>query len=64
MLCCTFAGAWRGYHVLCCDMQPENILCGESLADIKLADFGLSKLVTPHEIMRMACGTLSYVGAL
>ena len=30
--------------------------------DIKLADFGLSHLVNPHERMHMACGTLSYVG--
>ena len=42
--------------------QPENILCGDRIVDIKLADFGLSHLVNPHERMHMACGTLSYVG--
>jgi serine/threonine protein kinase len=41
--------------------QPENILCGERMGDIKIADFGLSKLVLPDEIMKMPCGTLSYV---
>jgi serine/threonine protein kinase len=43
--------------------QPENILCGEKITDIKLADFGLSHLLNPHQSMMMACGTLSYVGA-
>lgn len=43
------------------DLKPENILCGETLNDIKIADFGLSKLVYPHELMKMPCGTLSYV---
>ena len=42
-------------------LQPENILCGEKIYDIKIADFGLSKLVLPDEIMKMPCGTLSYV---
>lgn len=31
------------------------------MGDIKIADFGLSKLVLPDEIMKMPCGTLSYV---
>jgi serine/threonine protein kinase len=44
-----------------CTTQPENILCGEKIGDIKIADFGLSKLVLPDEIMKMPCGTLSYV---
>ena len=26
------------------DIKPENILCGENLDDIKIADFGLSKV--------------------
>lgn len=26
------------------DLKPENILCGENLDDIKIADFGLSKV--------------------
>ncbi|DAZ97558.1 TPA: hypothetical protein N0F65_005530 [Lagenidium giganteum] len=43
------------------DIKPENILCGERLNDLKIADFGLSKLVHPEEIMKMPCGTLNYV---
>lgn len=43
------------------DLKPENILCGEELDDIKIADFGLSKMILPTEMMDAACGTLSYV---
>ena len=43
------------------DLKPENILCGEDLEDLKIADFGLSKLVLPTDVMKMPCGTLSYV---
>ena len=43
------------------DIKPENILCQEDLHDVKIADFGLSKIVVPKEEMVMPCGTLSYV---
>lgn len=43
------------------DLKPENILCGEELEDLKIADFGLSKMTLPKEKMDSACGTLSYV---
>ena len=43
------------------DLKPENILCSENIEDIKIADFGLSKMVLPKEKMEGACGTLSYV---
>lgn len=43
------------------DLKPENILCGEALTDVTIADFGLSKLVHPEELMKMPCGTLNYV---
>ena len=43
------------------DIKPENILCGEDLSDLKIADFGLSKMILPNEKMTQACGTLSYV---
>jgi serine/threonine protein kinase len=36
-------------------------LCGDELEDLKIADFGLSKMVLPKEKMDAACGTLSYV---
>ena len=43
------------------DLKPENILCGDNLEDLKIADFGLSKMILPKEKMDAACGTLSYV---
>mmetsp|Transcript_655 Transcript_655/g.682 ORF Transcript_655/g.682 Transcript_655/m.682 type:complete len:883 (-) Transcript_655:908-3556(-) len=43
------------------DLKPENILCGDELEDLKIADFGLSKMILPKEKMDSACGTLSYV---
>lgn len=43
------------------DLKPENILCGDNLEDLKIADFGLSKMLLPKERMDTACGTLSYV---
>lgn len=43
------------------DLKPENILCGDELQDLKIADFGLSKMILPKEKMDSACGTLSYV---
>ena len=43
------------------DLKPENILCGDNLEDLKIADFGLSKMILPTERMDSACGTLSYV---
>ncbi|CAI5725761.1 unnamed protein product [Hyaloperonospora brassicae] len=43
------------------DLKPENILCGDALTDVKIADFGLSKLVCPDELMKVPCGTLNYV---
>ncbi len=64
------ASAVQYLHVLgVChrDIKPENILCCGSKdkplggAILKLCDFGLSKLVTPESVMKLACGTLSYV---
>ena len=43
------------------DVKPENILCGASIEDIKMADFGLSKMHLPHEKLDTTCGTLSYI---
>mmetsp|Transcript_1389 Transcript_1389/g.1535 ORF Transcript_1389/g.1535 Transcript_1389/m.1535 type:complete len:670 (+) Transcript_1389:114-2123(+) len=52
------------------DLKPENILLKEKPKqgsridesfEIKLSDFGLSKLVAPEEIMKLPCGTISYV---
>ena len=43
------------------DLKPENILCGDEIGDLKIADFGLSKFVMPSEMLKMPCGTLTYV---
>eukprot|EP01138_Halocafeteria_seosinensis_P010784 gb/GECG01011014.1/.p1 GENE.gb/GECG01011014.1/~~gb/GECG01011014.1/.p1 ORF type:complete len:1451 (+),score=219.92 gb/GECG01011014.1/:1-4353(+) len=43
------------------DLKPENVLTGETLHDLKIADFGLSKIIHPTEKMNKPCGTLSYV---
>lgn len=45
------------------DLKPENLLLkkkGEPTG-IVITDFGLSKFAAPHEAMKAACGTLSYV---
>lgn len=48
------------------DLKPENILIEkdpqtEEVTQIKITDFGLSKIVTPNEIMMESCGTPAYV---
>lgn len=45
------------------DIKPENILLvsKESVSDIILADFGLSLFASADQVMKIACGTLSYV---
>jgi len=45
------------------DLKPENILVNTSSGTpvIKVADFGLSKLVSPNDSLKLACGTLAYV---
>ena len=47
-------------------MKPENILIEkdpetEEVCNIKLTDFGLSKIAVPNEIMHESCGTPAYV---
>jgi serine/threonine protein kinase/Ca2+-binding EF-hand superfamily protein len=45
------------------DIKPENILLADrsELPVIKLADFGLSKLIGPEDLLYAPCGTLAYV---
>ena len=46
------------------DIKPENILMTDESeeSDIKLVDFGLSKIIGPNELCNEPFGTLSYVG--
>merc|ERR1711974_584390 len=45
------------------DLKPENLLLksNDNDTDIKLADFGLSKIVGQEMLMQTACGTPGYV---
>lgn len=45
------------------DLKPENLLLKDSnnLSEVKLADFGLSKIVGTKVMMQTACGTPGYV---
>merc|ERR1712228_169274 len=45
------------------DLKPENLLLVKENepTNIVITDFGLSKFAAPHEAMKAACGTLSYV---
>ena len=44
--------------------QPQNILLTSSspLGDIKIVDFGLSRMVSSHQELREIMGTPEYVG--
>ncbi|KAI8892792.1 kinase-like domain-containing protein [Globomyces pollinis-pini] len=45
------------------DLKPENLLLSEksNTAEIKISDFGLSKIFNEVEVMKTACGTPGYV---
>jgi len=45
------------------DLKPENILLKDNSPDapIKIADFGLARLISKKEMMKTACGTPGYV---
>lgn len=45
------------------DLKPENILMAsdEDTSDLKIVDFGLSKIIGPNESSLDPFGTLSYV---
>jgi calcium/calmodulin-dependent protein kinase I len=45
------------------DLKPENLLLKDNSvsAEVKLADFGLSKIVGQAVMMQTACGTPGYV---
>jgi len=45
------------------DLKPENILLANQMSDtdVKLADFGLSRMIDESTMMKTACGTPTYV---
>jgi serine/threonine protein kinase len=54
----------RDLKVICALTKPENLLLSDksSNPEIKISDFGLSKILTNQELMKTACGTPGYVG--
>jgi len=53
----------HSYGITHRDLKPENILMVDKseVSDIKLVDFGLSKIIGPNETCNEPFGTLSYV---
>jgi calcium/calmodulin-dependent protein kinase I len=46
------------------DLKPENLLIasnGQDSLDIKLSDFGLSKIFNENSVLKTQCGTPAYV---
>lgn len=44
------------------DLKPENLLLGsqENDVDVKIGDFGLSKIINRKQMLQTACGTPGY----
>jgi len=62
----TLCGALDHLHkqdIVHRDLKPENILYASQAedAEIKLADFGLARVVSSKDMMKTACGTPGYV---
>lgn len=53
----------HGLGIVHRDIKPENILLvsKDQVSDIILSDFGLSLFASADQVMKIACGTLSYV---
>jgi len=53
----------HGLGIVHRDLKPENLLYATEAddADIKIADFGLARIVTEKSMMNTACGTPGYV---
>jgi calcium/calmodulin-dependent protein kinase I len=54
----------HSYGIAHRDLKPENIMMTDNseTADVRLLDFGLSKIIGPGETCTEPYGTLSYVG--
>jgi calcium/calmodulin-dependent protein kinase I len=46
------------------DLKPENLLLSDKgkAPQVKISDFGLSKIFNTDQFMKTACGTPGYVG--
>ncbi|KAM6953668.1 serine/threonine-protein kinase 17A [Aplochiton taeniatus] len=53
----------HGHNVVHLDLKPQNILLtsDDPLGDIKIVDFGLSRMVSRHQELREIMGTPEYV---
>ena len=60
---CTALFYIHSYGIVHRDIKPENVLMtsNEETADIRILDFGLSKILGPNEFCTEPYGTLSYV---
>jgi len=60
---CEALGYLHNLNVVHRDLKPENILLASPAADapIKVADFGLARMIAKEDMMKTACGTPGYV---
>lgn len=58
LLCAVYL---HDHGIIHSDIKPENILYNKSTQQIKLIDFGLSKILLPNKKIEVVDGTLSYV---
>ena len=60
---CTALFYIHSYGIIHRDIKPENVLMTstDDNADIRILDFGLSKILGPNEYCNEPYGTLSYV---
>ena len=60
---CSALGHLHALKIVHRDLKPENILYASPAEDaaIKVADFGLARMVSSSDMMKTACGTPGYV---